>query len=594
MDVQYDRSLTNEALTSFQIDKEGLMKSGAELRAIALSLGKMDATQKVSTIIKELSEERFHLAILGSFKRGKSTFINALLGSSILPTGVVPLTSVVTKLAYDIDTSASVLANDGSRKNIDVHDLEDYITERGNPGNAKNIAEVEVLVDSPLLGQGIILVDTPGIGSTYLNNTRSTHDFLNKLDAAIIIIGSDPPIGQVELDFVHEVMANVEKTFFVQNKIDNIQEKEWREAMQFSQNVLHDSLDMEVKLYPLSSLNALRAKLTNDREMLIASGLPVLEMDLKHFVSVEKGQLLIRSASRKLQRIVSDLRTAVDIEQRVMGEKDQTLNEKISWLDNEMRTVRLKIDEIGYLVDGGVDSVAKSFDDDLGAFAASSKPLLLSQLDGFFEKLGSDLSARIFAERTERFLSEAITRIYAPFIDKQEETFATSFREIVKRFEREANALDENFQQVVSDTFDIEIAHTPPSTLNLGKSRFYFDRSAVLNYNSVIPAEMPFLLPKPLYQKTMKKRAVNTLTADLDKYGGRIRYDLVYRLSENARTVKSEQRSRLLSTIEIMKEAVQAGLKLRDRTQDEKVRRAKEIDTTKLELDRIQSYLGSL
>lgn len=594
MDVQCEITSINDRLISFQEAKGSILERAAELEAVARKLEKEEMAQSVSAVVRKLDEERFYLAVLGNFKRGKSTFINALLGSPILPTGVVPLTSVVTKLSYDVDDRAVVTYEDGGKRTIELDALEDYITERGNPGNQKSIAEVDVLVNSPLLQRGVILVDTPGIGSTYISNTRATYDFLSKLDAAIIVIGSDPPISEVELDFVREVKPNVEGLFFVQNKMDRANAKDWNEALLFSKTVLEKDLKMDIKLYPLSSLNALEAKSRNDKEKLLESGLPVLEADLERFIMVEKGQLLLRSASRKLQRIVSDLRTSVDMEQRVMCEMSQTLDDKISWLEKEIGSVKRRMDEIEYLIDGGVDRVTKTFDEELDAFKRTNRPLLMSRLDEFFDELGPDHSAKTFAERTEQFLTACITDTYKPFIEMQGEKFTASFGDIVARFEREADALDESFKQEVSAMFNIEIIRSVPSALDLGKSRFYFDRAAVLNYNSVIPAEMPFLLPKPLYQRTMRKRAMSAMVDDLDKYGGRIRYDLVYRLSESARRVKSEQRTRLMATVDTMNEAVQAGLKIRGQAQEIKERRTEQINGIKSELDRIKMSLFAI
>jgi len=105
---------------------------------------------------------------------------------------------------------------------------------------------------------------------------------------------------------------------------------------------------------------------------------------------------------------------------------------------------------------------------------------------------------------------------------------------------------------------------------------------------------MPFLLPKPLYQRTMRKRAMSAMVDDLDKYGGRIRYDLVYRLSESARRVKSEQRTRLMATVDTMNEAVQAGLKIRGQAQEIKERRTEQINGIKSELDRIKMSLFAI
>jgi predicted GTPase len=91
----------------------------------------------IAQLIDKLRQNRFNLVILGAFKRGKSTLINALLGEPILPTAIVPLTSVVTVLGYGEHLNIEVLFQNGERKTISQQELVDYITEKGNPRNRK-------------------------------------------------------------------------------------------------------------------------------------------------------------------------------------------------------------------------------------------------------------------------------------------------------------------------------------------------------------------------------------------------------------------------------------------------------------------------
>ena len=75
--------------------------------------------------------------------------------------------------------------------------LADYITESGNPGNKKQVASVELAYPSPFLESGIILIDTPGIGSTHAHNTRTTEGYLEQVDAGIVVLSVDPRLPKL-------------------------------------------------------------------------------------------------------------------------------------------------------------------------------------------------------------------------------------------------------------------------------------------------------------------------------------------------------------------------------------------------------------
>src|SRR5512133_970485 len=109
---------------------------------------------------ERLSGGRFHVAVLGEFKRGKSTLVNALLGRELLPTGVIPLTAAATEVRYGAD-GATIVLLDGSRQEVELSAIADYVTEVRNPGNERGVERVEVRVPAPLLESGVVFVDTP-------------------------------------------------------------------------------------------------------------------------------------------------------------------------------------------------------------------------------------------------------------------------------------------------------------------------------------------------------------------------------------------------------------------------------------------------
>ena len=178
--------------------------------------------EKLLSLEKKLASNQLHLAVLGQMKRGKSSFINALLGAEILPTGVLPVTAIITEIRYGPTPEAAILYSNGRRETVDLDTLADYITESGNPGNKKQVASVELAYPSPFLASGIILIDTPGIGSTHAHNTRTTEAYLEQVDAGIVVLSVDPPITEVESQFLRNLKEEIPKLFFILNKIDAV------------------------------------------------------------------------------------------------------------------------------------------------------------------------------------------------------------------------------------------------------------------------------------------------------------------------------------------------------------------------------------
>ena len=168
------------------------------LQRLASEAGAEDVAAEAAALRERLAEGRFYVACLGQFKRGKSTLLNALVGESVLPVGVVPVTSALTILRHGAERTARVIFGDGGSRMVGLHDVAAYVAEEHNPENAKDVAAVEITLPSPLLASGTCLVDTPGVGSVFAGNTAVTREFLPHVDAAIVVLGADPPISGEE------------------------------------------------------------------------------------------------------------------------------------------------------------------------------------------------------------------------------------------------------------------------------------------------------------------------------------------------------------------------------------------------------------
>ncbi len=181
----------------------------------------IDTLQSVAGIPGSLGEELrdkiehnvFNLVVLGQFKRGKTSLINALLGAEILPTAIVPLTSIATILTYGPVLNIKVYFNDGRVTEIEPAALPQYVTEKGNPKNEKEVREVIIHYPSPYLQDGVRLIDTPGVGSVFEHNTDVAYQYLPKSDAALFLLSVDQPVSKAELE--KPIISEVKEAFTV-------------------------------------------------------------------------------------------------------------------------------------------------------------------------------------------------------------------------------------------------------------------------------------------------------------------------------------------------------------------------------------------
>ena len=293
-----------------------------------------------------LTEGRFQLAVLGQFKRGKSTLLNALLGEEILPRSVIPLTSIPTFIRYGPRRSVHVHFQDNRPEEIYPlenangmnHTLLGYVSEEVNPKNDKRVSYVEITHPSLLL-RDVVLIDTPGIGSTHRHNTEMTLNFLPQCDAALFLVSADPPITEVEVDFLKQVREKVARVFFVLNKIDYLSEAERETTLAFLRKVLSERIGPlpDGQIFPVSAKQALRAKETGDETLLAASGHPRVTGHLIDFLAREKSRVLREAVARKVLDVLNEAALLVQLEIRSLELPLDTLEHRLTLFDVKIR-----------------------------------------------------------------------------------------------------------------------------------------------------------------------------------------------------------------------------------------------------------------
>lgn len=275
-------------------------------------------------LMVKLAEDRFVLAVVGQFKRGKSSLMNAIIGRELLPTGVLPVTSVVTRLRFG-PSERLLVSRPNSRflESAPLSALAGYVTQEGNPGNQKQINGVYLELPLPFLRRGVEFVDTPGVGSAIEANTATTMAFLPQCDAAVFITSVDTPMTAVETAFLADIREHAEKLFFVVNKIDLLEDREREQVLDYVSQIIRQQTGTTVpRLFPVSCRLGLKARLARDAEEYARSGLAALEETLAEFLSSEKSEALLVAVLNKALRLTGRRPEVAEIEKQLATLRD--------------------------------------------------------------------------------------------------------------------------------------------------------------------------------------------------------------------------------------------------------------------------------
>lgn len=256
-------------------------------------------------LFARLAEDRFNLAVVGRFNRGKTSLMNAMLGTTRLPVGVVPLTSVITTVTYG--SREQVVIDFGRNRlplHIDIEELPAYVTQRGNPENARGVWEARVQIPSELLRLGFQLIDTPGLGSSIVENTRTTEAFLPEADALLLVTSFESPLAEEELRLLRSEASVPGRVFLAVNKHDTVSTSERAEILDHIRSQLAGVPAPPPQIFSVSARQALAAAEHNDQEQWAVSGVPALLERLEHFMTEERRSAFLDSMCSRVESLL--------------------------------------------------------------------------------------------------------------------------------------------------------------------------------------------------------------------------------------------------------------------------------------------------
>ncbi|MBN1690070.1 MAG: dynamin family protein [Dehalococcoidia bacterium] len=554
--------------------------------------------QRICEIQSRLSESRFHLAVLGQFKRGKSTFLNALLGEKLLPSAVVPLTSVPTFISWAPERTIRVAYSGGRTEIFAAADSEQaseilagYVTEEKNPLNRLAVESVEVGHPSSLLHNGVVLIDTPGIGSTFAHNTEATLKFIPQCDAAFFLISADPPITQVETEFLKSVKARVVQLFFIMNKIDYLSNGEQTEAGAFLKRVLEEQAGVgeKISIFNISAKQGLEARAGNNVELWRNSGMETVEDHLVKFLVEKKSHVLNRALTRKTQDIVGDSLMQLQLQQRSLSLPLDDLEKRIEVFQTKLKEAEKKKITFKDLLAGDQKRTVELINEQSGELFRSYYKQLCDEVDRLLRE-SKDIGS--VEKESSQYISEVVPSVFNRELEKTALQMDEHVNATLGSYQQQLIELVESVRKAAADIFEISyIRSCGEDILEMKHKPFWVTEGWRVNWSPLPENWTESLLPGKMRMRRLRKRLVEDIDAIISHNVGNLRWATVCNITDSFYAFGRELDRQIQRTIDSTEGAINAAHKKRIEKSDSIDPELNKIHTAVRDLQKIKSQL---
>ena len=430
--------------TLYNKKKTHLQKSITSTLSLLSSLNLTSAHKRLKEDAARLADERFNLVIIGEFSRGKSTFVNALLGKNILPASKEATTNIISKIVYGKEPKYKLFYKDGRQQEISKEEF-DLIKAQTEDKPDKfallqsffsklkheeshvdfgNIDHAEISYPLSFCENQVDVVDTPGTNDLNVGRIEITYRYLRQAEAAILVLSATQPLTRTEKEFLVEQVVgnNIKDIFIVINYKDEVIGEEERVIQHVLDN-LQDVQDFSQRIFIVSSKQALlyRRKqagealkpkaLLNCPATLEETGIVELETALGRFLSEEKGNAKLQKYAERCYLALKEAEHGIAVQKEGLSHSLDDLQAKLF----EERPKYMKTKRLAEQITQGLQVQLQSRQLDIEQLADLTankiKQAAIGAIDGYNGDIGELAGSEI-----KYMVEKAVTPIQKQFI----------------------------------------------------------------------------------------------------------------------------------------------------------------------------------
>jgi hypothetical protein len=255
-----------------------------------------NAAIEISNLVRQANRTDVVVMVCGEFKRGKSSFINSLLETNVCVVDPDIATASISVIKYGLQTKVTRYFGVGDELNqetIDFEDIEKYT--RGNSIEVQGTVQLEIELNNEKLKNGLIIIDSPGVGGMNPMHKHLTKSFIPQADIVLFMLHAEEPMSDSEVSFFkEEILGKAKRTAFIMNKKDanpNFFEKMDDAVKKITEkcNITEDSISIVAYSAYLKELYLKK----NDKKLYDSSNAKAIDDLIDSLVAKYRSELII-------------------------------------------------------------------------------------------------------------------------------------------------------------------------------------------------------------------------------------------------------------------------------------------------------------
>ena len=233
------------------------------LERIINERGMVEFRPALSTILDKIESTNFQIALFGRVSSGKSSLLNHILDTEVLPVGVNPITAVPTRIIHGDEPALTVTYPDRNPERVEVARLAEFVSEQFNAGNAKHVARIVLELPAKRLRDGVVFVDTPGLGSLATVGAAETLAYLPQCDLGVVLVDAGSTLTQEDLSTIQSLNEAAIPASVLLSKADLLGMEDRHKSVDYISAQITSQLGLKLSVFPVST-RAVHARLLEE------------------------------------------------------------------------------------------------------------------------------------------------------------------------------------------------------------------------------------------------------------------------------------------------------------------------------------------